>query len=316
MKIFNPHIPRSFATKSLLLVCVISTLAISSVYVQSKITPSDSDSFFTAQIYKQEKNPFEGVTVEAKAVYVYDVSAKKILYEKNPNNVLPLASITKVMTALVAQDRLRGQKVTINSDTFGEYGDNKLLLGDVWNFKNLIGYLLTVSSNDGARAVASAYQSVFSAQETSTSFEAHMNAKAKELELNTMTFNNPTGLDLEEQRIAGGYGSAKDVAKLFEYILKTHPDLLLDTKYSTTYFSSDTTTYKAENTDIIINQLPNPIASKTGYTNLAGGSLAVVFDKGLGEPVIIVILGSSFEGRFSDVTLLAQATMEKYNNIK
>jgi len=317
MRIFNPIIPRLFATKSLFLVCVISTFAISGAYIQNITTQSNPDYFFIVQTNKEKKDPFKDIVVEAKAVYVYDVSAGKVLYEKNPNSILPIASITKVMTALVAQDRLNSQEITIGLDAFGEYGDNKLLLGDVWSFKNLIGYLLTVSSNDGARAVASAYQSVFSTQESAlVSFEASMNAKAKELELNSMSFNNSTGLDLEEQGIAGGYASAKDVSKLFEYTLRAHPNLLLDTRYVTKYFSSDTTTYRAQNTDIIINQLPNPLASKTGYTNLAGGNLAVVFDKGLGEPIIIVALGSSFNGRFSDVTLLAQATMEKYNDMK
>lgn len=319
MKIFNPHVSRSFATKSLLLVCVISTLAISVFYTQQLVTQSSQENVFTLPFIKRKEDPFKDIAIEAKSAYVYDISAKKVLYEKNADSVLPLASITKVMTALVAQERLSGQKVVINQNAFGEYGDNKLRLGDSWNFKSLIGYILTVSSNDGARAVASAFQSIYKIEADgmpSPSFESLMNSKAKELGLSSMTFNNPTGLDFEEQGIAGGYGSAKDVAELFEYTMKNHPELLDATTKPVKYFYSDTGAYRAENTDIIITKLPNPLASKTGYTTLAGGNLAVMFDKGLGEPIIIVALGSSFDGRFSDVQRLAEATMESYNDAK
>jgi len=321
MKIFNPHVSRSFTTKSLLLVCIISTLAISVHYVQDVITEPTQNSVITISTAqnKQKENPFKDIVVEAKSVYVYDVAARKVLYEKNADSVVPLASITKIMTALVAEERLSGEKIVIKQDAFGEYGENKLLLGDSWSFKNLIGYMLTVSSNDGARAVASAFQSIYQVEADglpSASFEELMNSRAKELGLNSMRFNNPTGLDLEEQGIAGGYGNAKDVAKLFEYTLKNHSDLLVDTTKQVKYFYSDTGTLRGENTNTITNKIPNPLASKTGYTTLAGGNLAVVFDKGLGEPVIIVALGSSFDGRFSDVQRLAEATMESYNDTK
>ena len=53
------------------------------------------------------------------------------------------------------------------------------------------------------------------------------------------------------------------------------------------------------------------MASKTGFTNLAGGNLAIIFDAGFMHPMTIVVLGSSAEGRFSDVVKLAKITLEK-----
>jgi D-alanyl-D-alanine carboxypeptidase len=312
MKIFNPHIPRSFATKSLLLVCLLSTLTISTHYVQTALTEYNSQQVFTlTPNQKVSTSHFNEVIVQAKAVYVYDVTADKVLFEKNADYILPLASITKVMTALVAEENLSGQRIAINQQSFGEYGENKLIDGDWWNFKSLIGYVLTSSSNDGTRAVANAFQAF-----KSTNLVDAMNTKSKELGFATLSFNNTTGLDIENQNTAGGYGSAKEVAQLFLYTMQKHPNLLEDTKYATRVFNSATQSYDTPNTDIIINDLPNPIASKTGFTALAGGNLVVAFDKGLGEPIIIVVLGSSFDGRFEDVTRLAHATMETYNNTK
>ena len=53
------------------------------------------------------------------------------------------------------------------------------------------------------------------------------------------------------------------------------------------------------------------IASKTGFTNLAGGNLAIVFDAGFMHPIAIVVLGSTIDGRFSDILKLQRAALEK-----
>jgi D-alanyl-D-alanine carboxypeptidase len=65
------------------------------------------------------------------------------------------------------------------------------------------------------------------------------------------------------------------------------------------------------NTNVSINQISGLLASKTGFTNLAGGNLAVVFDAGFMHPVVIVVLGSTVDGRFSDVVNLEKITLQK-----
>jgi D-alanyl-D-alanine carboxypeptidase len=64
------------------------------------------------------------------------------------------------------------------------------------------------------------------------------------------------------------------------------------------------------NTNKAIDLLPNVIASKTGFTDLAGGNLVVAFDAGIAHPIIIAVLGSSFDGRFDDMTKLVNSTIE------
>ena len=65
----------------------------------------------------------------------------------------------------------------------------------------------------------------------------------------------------------------------------------------------------ARNTNQETGKFPLLIASKTGYTDLAGGNLALAFDAGFNRPIIIVVLGSSYEGRFADAEKLVWATL-------
>jgi D-alanyl-D-alanine carboxypeptidase (penicillin-binding protein 5/6) len=121
---------------------------------------------------------------------------------------------------------------------------------------------------------------------------------------------NEHGLDRGENRV-GAYGSAKDMVVLFEYILKNYPDLLEATKYSHLTFQDESgALYTANNTNVASDLIPSLIASKTGYTDLAGGNLVVAFDAGLNHPVIVSVLGSTRDDRFADTLTLVNATMK------
>jgi D-alanyl-D-alanine carboxypeptidase (penicillin-binding protein 5/6) len=117
---------------------------------------------------------------------------------------------------------------------------------------------------------------------------------------------NPTGLDISAEE-AGAYGTARDVSFLLEYIVKNHPAILEPTKSNKTLlYNTVGGFHEAKNTNNIVNQIPNLIGSKTGYTDLAGGNLTVVLDIGFNHPVIITVLGSTIDGRFSDVSKLIE----------
>ena len=144
-----------------------------------------------------------------------------------------------------------------------------------------------------------------------SSFIVHMNNKAYELGLSNMSFLNESGLDIYNETEASAVGSAEDVAKMFDYTLTYHKDILEPTaqkEYTVT--SLDGHTHIAKNTNKVLNEIPGIIGSKTGYTDIAGGNLAVVIDPGINQPFIIVVLGSTFEERFSDVVTLAEATLQ------
>ena len=101
-------------------------------------------------------NPYENLNIKADAVFVYDILNDKILFAKNEDRQIPLASVTKLMTALVAKEQSKkGQNLEITLHSIKPEGDSGLLVGEKWSIKNLTDLTLIASSNDGARALAS-----------------------------------------------------------------------------------------------------------------------------------------------------------------
>lgn len=258
-------------------------------------------------------DPFDSVSISAKAAYVFDIQTNRVLFSKNNEAQLPLASITKLMTAVVATEKLSLDSiVSIKQSALAAEGDSGLVLGEKWNVKDLISFTLLVSSNDGAQALAYAAGAInkdpnSKAEEVFTNF---MNEKAEELGLTQTYFLNPTGLDTNKYT-SGGYGSAQDIVSLLYYALaQTHTPLGATREPSVFYLSLDNTLHGGDNTNQATGNIPGLIASKTGFTDLAGGNLVIAFDAGMNHPVLIAVLGSTAEGRFKDVELLVQKTLD------
>jgi serine-type D-Ala-D-Ala carboxypeptidase (penicillin-binding protein 5/6) len=264
-------------------------------------------------IYKH--NYFEDISLEAKAVFVWNVNRREVMYALNEEAQLPLASLTKLMTAITASDILpEASIITINKDALEEEGDSGLLENEKWSFKDLLRFTLMISSNDGASAVASVaglFKSDFPVKaESKKSFVRSMNEKTKEIGLTQTYFINPTGLDNSEA-VGGGYGSARDVANLLEYAIINNPEIIEDTREVEIKFTSlSNIDHIATNTNSVVDSLPGLIASKTGFTDLAGGNLVIAFDAGLNHPIIISVLGSTQEGRFRDVEKLVAVSLK------
>jgi serine-type D-Ala-D-Ala carboxypeptidase (penicillin-binding protein 5/6) len=265
-------------------------------------------------------NHFNDISIDAQAALVYDFTTKKILYAKNEHSILPLASLTKIMTAITAADLApQNTLVTVSSHNLSQVGDSGLLADERWHLKSLLQFMLVISSNDGSAAVASSLGMLAKTkpdQEDIPAFIQKMNEKARALGLTSMHFNNPSGLD-ENEIDAGGYGSAHDVAMLFEYAMSRYSDIFEPTRYSTFQATSvDDILHTAQNTDVIVHKIPGMIAGKTGFSTLAGGNLAIVFDAGVQRPVAVVVLGSTYDGRFEDVDKLVKASILTITNAK
>jgi len=307
--------------KRVLILLIVSTIAIIGImvllffYEQSQRVSTN----FVSNIIEESgsgKSAYEGLIIEAKTAYVFDGKTQTVLYEKNPHLQLPLASITKLMTAIVASERLRPQDyVAIDAEALQTEGDSGLVAGDQWAVLDLLGFTLIVSSNDGALALA------YSAQnkeqntgktyvEKKATFVDLMNMKAREIGLIQTYFLNPTGLDSTDYT-SGGYGSAQDVTQMLEYAIKIAGPALEATRSSEFSFKTNSDLiYTAENTNQIVNKIPGLIASKTGFTDLAGGNLVIAFDAGVNHPIYIAVLGSTIDGRFTDVEALIEKSLE------
>lgn len=241
----------------------------------------------------------EPSAITAKAAIIYDPQTRTVLFEKNARERLPLASLTKLMSAQTILSQVHGDmEVAITQDDLKPEGDWGLLPGEWWDLNDLITFGLVASSNDAIAAAAGALgqRSVIDA----------MNVHAKELGLEQTSFSNPTGLDINSDE-AGAYGSAYDMALLTSVFLKEHPEFFEATAAPQVAISSQGHSLEATSTTAPLLDIPGLIGAKTGYTDLAGGNLVAAFDLTIGHPIIVAVLGSTHEGRFSDVKTLVAA---------
>ena len=303
------HLPYKFSAPMISLVII---LAVYLIYLaQLKSVKTDSLVQPLAQI-----DSFQDIQLFAKSAIVWDTKERRVIYSHNPDMVMPLASLTKIMMAVTAESLLPDNTiVTIRPEFLEEEGDNGLVANENWKLKDLLDFSLVTSSNDGARAIASVAGAInariSSYDKGRKDFVVEMNKKAKKIGLTTMYFTNENGLDSNES-LGGAYGTVRDVAKLFDYTLRNNPELLISTKNSSLKVTSlSNVAHKVNNTNTDVDKIPGIIASKTGFTTLAQGNLAIIYDSSLGQPLIISVLGSTAEGRFTDVQKLVSAS-KKY----
>jgi D-alanyl-D-alanine carboxypeptidase (penicillin-binding protein 5/6) len=237
----------------------------------------------------------------------------------NENQQLPLASLTKLMTALLAVETFDlKSNIAIAPEALAIEGDSGLFANETWKVGDLVSFMMLSSSNNGAGALAAAAGSLWepSVQVADTTsvhskvniFVDKMNIRAKELGLEDTMYTNPTGLD---GQTTGGLGTASDMAHLMTYIWQKEHEAIYQTNIlQKDFVSEDNFSHKAENTNGFVNTVSGIMGSKTGYTDLAGGNLAIIYDAGMDNPIVIVVLGSSPSGRFNDMSLLVDATSE------
>ena len=234
----------------------------------------------------------------AKSACVFDMSKNEFIFELNNNVQRPLASLTKLMTVLVAKENFpEGLLVEITKEAIEKEGDNGLIVGEKWKLADIIDIILLSSSNDAAFALSCGFSET--PEPNNTQFLKLMNNKAAALGMKQTYFFNATGLDISDSA-AGAYGSCEDTVKLMNYMLRNYADVL----EITTRASLNLNDRVFENTNKIINKFPLLLAGKTGFDDLAGGNLIIAVNKGLNRPIIIAVLGSTFDGRFEDIEKL------------
>jgi D-alanyl-D-alanine carboxypeptidase len=224
---------------------------------------------------------------------------------------LPLASITKLLTVYAASNVLQPNSVvTMTPFALAQNGnaaDVGFRDGETFDFEDIARLTLAASSNVGAEAIADAADS---AENTDTA--SFLSTAAQQAGLAQTQALNATGLD-KSATVSGSYGSAHDVAVLAGELLKKDPQIAAATTQSSISITSlEGTRHRFANTDTHFTKYPGLLLSKTGYTDLAGGNLVIVIDAGTNHPVAIVVLGSTKNGRFTDVSQLMAATLAHF----
>jgi len=209
---------------------------------------------------------------------------EEVLFKKNSNERLAIASLTKLMTAnIVLENYDLSREIKISEEAVLQEGEaGKLTAGKIFSVEYLLYPLLMESSNDAAYVLTNDYDGM-----TEEKFVELMNLKAKDLGLEDTYFVNSTGLDPEQPGHSINYSTAEDLVKLTKYLLKKPLiwEILATPKFSL---------YGPEliNTNGLLGEIPNIVGGKTGFTDQAGGCMLLV-SKNKGENFLVnVILGA------------------------
>lgn len=242
----------------------------------------------------QEIPELELKATAAFSLFLNNYSEEKILFQKENQQRLPIASLTKLMTTWVVLEHYDlSEEVTVSHQAANQLGDARSLTeGNVYTVKYLLYPLLIESSNSAA----------FALSEKRDDFMDLMNSEAEKIGMEDTFFVNPTGLDPEKPETGINQSTAEDLARLIERLLEK--PLVWEILSLPVYSLSgpeliNTNRFLLKETDRIV-------GGKTGYTDLAGGCLALVTeapkDKGL---IINIILGTNGrENRFEEMEKL------------
>lgn len=251
---------------------------------------------------------YANVQIEAKAAIVYDLTTKQVLFDKNADAQLPLASLTKLLTVYAALAQMAPTTpITISEDAVSQEAPHLFREGQTLTLQDLARLTLTASLNDGAAAIAE----TAALREQKTTGAMLANA-ASALGLTATYAVNGSGLD-ENETVSGGYGSAHDLAILSGALVEKAPDIARATTEDTaSAVSEGGTHFTVRNTNPTVINTARLLLSKTGFTDLAGGNLAIVFDVGINHPIAVVVLGSNEKARFTDTSALVAATLAHF----
>lgn len=223
--------------------------------------------------------------INAEGVLVYDLSTQKVVFEKNSKKRLPMASLTKIMTAIIALENPKeDDRYVVPAEALVGENSMGLTTGEVLSLEELLYGLILPSGNDAAEVFAASYPGGRAA------FVRAMNNKAKALGLTDTNFTNPSGLQGDGDQ----YTTASDLLVITNYAIQHFP---LFTQVTSTYEHSIpyTLSHKAFyllNDTNLITSYPGVKGVKTGFTPEAGLCLVTYLDY-KGHKVIGILLGSN-----------------------
>ena len=233
-------------------------------------------------------------TVSAKAVYIKDLGTGTVLYQKNAIERLPIASTTKIMTALVSSEYFKPNSVLIVGQSAQTPGSKVgLIFGEDLSFRSLLYGMLLNSGNDAAFAIAENYPGGV------LGFVSAMNKKVEQLNLINTHFENPAGFDSSNH-----YSSAKDLSLITEEALKDSQLVRIFATKETNIVSLDKKyTHQLANLNKLLSTVKGALGVKTGYTDIAKENLVTLVERD-NHKILTVVLGS--DDRFGEATKLIE----------
>jgi len=243
--------------------------------------------------------------INAPSAILMEASTGQVIYEKNADEQLHPASITKIMTLLLIFDAIDSGKITLEDEvTVSEHaasmGGSQVFLevGEVQTVQTMIKCIAVASANDASVAMA---EHIWGSEET---FVTKMNERAKGLGMNNTNFVNCCGLDVD-----GHMTTARDIALMSRELITKYPQIH---QYSTIWMDTIThvtkkgeTEFELSNTNKLIKQYEWATGLKTGSTGLAKCCLSATAMRNDIELIAVILAAPDSKTRFSDaITLL------------
>ena len=243
-----------------------------------------------------QKNAYSQMETEAKYAIIQDHLSEKILFEKNADDKIYPASMTKIMTTIVAFDLLKkgetslDEKITISENAWrmsqSGYSSMFIMLNDQITVEDLLKGIIIVSGNDACVALAEGLSG------TEEDFVRLMNEKAQEIDLENTNFSNSSGINDPDN-----YSTVRDIAKMSRYLIINYPEYY-------EYYKETTFTWDRTGGEPITQGNRNPLlyknigvdGIKTGFLTVEKYSLASTMKIGNRR---INVVGSGFNSKGS-----------------
>lgn len=230
----------------------------------------------------------KALEIQSNNAILYNTNDNKVLFQKNENDKVQIASLTKIMTAIITLENKKdlNEKIVLKKEYFKGLIEENLatagfITGETVTYNDLLYALLLPSGADAAKALA------ISVGNSEEEFVKKMNEKAKELNLKNTNFSNAIGLDNENN-----YSTAKDMATLFSYALKNEEfkKIITSDNYTT---SNNRISFKNKirKNNIVGDHI---LGGKTGTTDGAGlclASIATIKDANF----LLITLGAPYD---------------------
>lgn len=228
----------------------------------------------------------------ARAVLIKDLATDTTLHQVNANVSYPIASTTKIMTALVSSEYFKpNSELTVGSGASISGSRVGLVSGENLTFRSLLYGMLLNSGNDAAFTIAENYPGGL------LGFVSAMNKKVMELGLQNTHFNNPAGFDSPNH-----YSSAEDLSKITEEALKSDQlARIFATKETSIVSLNKKYTHQLLNLNRLLTDVNGVLGVKTGTTEAAKENLVTLVERNK-HRVLLVVLGSG--NRFGETEKL------------
>ncbi|MCX6763319.1 MAG: hypothetical protein NTZ97_01105 [Candidatus Moranbacteria bacterium] len=283
----------------------------------ANIFPVDNSASSGIMPVKNENS--QDLKIWAGSSVAIDSSTGNILHYDNGKNKIPIASLTKIMTAVVIMEHLQNlnEEVIITRESLmvpgtvvgcprtGFCPSNRMYVGEKVKAIDLMKAMLMNSANDAATALG------IHIAGSEDKFVEIMNDKAQSLGFKDTHFCTPSGLEIDGQE-AECYSTAYDIARIAAYSLKYDKIWeIMRIPEDRFYSTNGKYMHELKNTDLLLGSLPNCLGGKTGFTPAAGKSLLVATSDFSGKHKIIAVLLND-ETRWDDMKTLNDWIFKSY----